>query len=124
MDGRKVYDLEHEKEYRNGQLIKEHHQEKTPKDYGVHSSQEVTNYVPSSFNNNYGSSYISQSSSVGQPLHLSSQYEKLEEEKFVNGQQVYDLYHEKEFKDGRLVKERHQEKHQTISELPIAISHL
>ena len=47
-----------------------------------------------------------------QPVSTSSRHEVNEQKKFINGQQVYDLHHERRFKDGNLIHDDRSEKNE------------
>lgn len=98
INGRLVGVTHHERQYENGKLIHENTKE--------HGSDELEGMDLSS----YGDDQLQLMHGSYHPGSYSQRHEVRQEKKFVNGQQVYDLHHERRFEDDRLVHENRTEK--------------
>ncbi|XP_042236320.1 uncharacterized protein LOC121875732 isoform X1 [Homarus americanus] len=98
LNGRLVGVTHHERQYENGELIHENNTD--------HGGDELIGMDLSA----YGDDQLELMQGSYHPGSYSQQHEVKQEKKFVNGEQVYDLHHERRFEDGHLVHENRTEK--------------
>ncbi|CAL4108410.1 unnamed protein product, partial [Meganyctiphanes norvegica] len=142
VNGQQIYDLHHERQYEDGSLVHENRTEKDEDEFGAirHGSSGYavgsitdTNQVAQSQHRNqqalagtvahsYEDRQVTDDHIVNAVPHYTSRREEVRtQQKFVNGQPVYDLQHEKKYVDGKLIHENKTEL--TEDELRIRFGH-
>ncbi|KAK7068930.1 hypothetical protein SK128_017360 [Halocaridina rubra] len=98
INGQLVGITHYERQYENGKLV---HENVTEQGVDELSPYELQKYGIDTLNLERGSY---------EPESYSQRHEVRQEKKYVNGHQVYDLHHERQFEDGQLVHDNRTEK--------------
>ncbi|RXG55855.1 Protocadherin Fat 1 [Armadillidium vulgare] len=109
-NGQQIYELNHERRFQDGSLVHDKREEKDEDDFldalpytsDAYNAQrqDISRHSTTGVHSNTGIQTIAVN-----PQTVSRKHEVRQEEEFVNGQKVYDFHHEREYHDGKLIRE-------------------